>query len=444
MSPPGSRSDRYSVSPSPPENALGPTQASSLLRRNAEVDHARTARAPAPYDPDDDEDNRPTYAQMLSLPQRRADGGNNWLSFLIFVMLPTALFSFYYVAMASEQYVSEFRFAVTETSSHSSPAMGGSGNGVASLLGGMGVPTMTSTQNYIVTDYITSRQAIDELEKRINVTSLYSKGSIDWFSRFGQSNPIEHFVRYWQKMVTSRFDPITGLATVEIRAFTPEDARLVASALVTLSEELVNGIAMRSKTDSVKFAEAEVRRGEERLMKARAAVTEFRIAEGVIDPTTSVVSGNIADIATVRAILIQLQTEYGALEKQNVSATSPAAVALQSRIRATREQLKRLESEVAKERSGNSTLTNVVGRYEQLDLERQYAQNMLTSAMTALDQARAAAGSQSLYLTPYVRPGLPESATYPKKLQTIALIFVSVLAVWFVGLLAWRSFRQNA
>ena len=384
---------------------------------------------------------------ITSLPERARPGIGGFISFLLLVLAPILAASYYYYEIASDQYVSEFRFAVTESTpaSISTPmTAASSAQGVSSVLGGLGIASMATAQNYIVTDYLASRQAVEDLESRIKISQMFAKPDIDWMSRFDAKAPIEKLADYWQRMVTARFDPVTGIATAEVHAFSAADARLIATTLVGLSEELVNRIAMRSKLDSVRFAENEVRRAEDRLKASRAALTAYRIKEGVIDPTTSVISGNVQDIATTRATLIQLQTELAALTKQQLAVGSPVESALRSRVNATREQLQRLEREVAKDRGGNEVLTSVIGKYEQLDLDRQYAQNMLLSTMQALDQARAAAGSQQLYLTPYVRPGLPDSPTLPRRIQSVLIVALASFAIWVASLLLFRAIRDRS
>ena len=103
---------------------------------------------------------------------------------LVCVVLPVALASIYYAFIASNQYVAEFRFTVTDTVMRFDPPTSA---GILSLLGGGGGGT--SNQNYIVTDFITSRQAVEELQHRIHVINLYSKPSIDWWSRFSKKQP---------------------------------------------------------------------------------------------------------------------------------------------------------------------------------------------------------------------------------------------------------------
>ncbi len=360
------------------------------------------------------------------------------ISFAICVILPVIVASVYYVFIASNEYVSEFRFAVTDSNATSTPS---AASGLAALLGGSTVAN--TSQNYLVADYLTSREAVDQLEAKIDIKNLYSKPTVDWWSRFDASKPIEKFLPYWQKMITANYDQVTGLATAQIRAFSPQDAYLIASALVGLAEKLVNDIATRPQKDAVRYAENEVRRAEDRLKEIRAEMTKYRNTRSVIDPNSSVVVSNVTLAQNLRASLIQLQTELGSLLQQNINATSPTIQVLQSRINATKAQLTGVEAQISKSTDGNQALSKVVGEYEQLDLERQFAQNMVTSTMQTLEQARATAAAQHLYITPYVRPSMPQSATYPKRLASIAMVALTSFLIWIFGVLLLRSIREH-
>lgn len=381
------------------------------------------------------------------MPERSRRGSGGVMSFLLIVVLPIICAAYYYIEIASPQYVSEFRFAVTQSTAPmlgmSSSASGGT-SALSGMLGGMGMPSMAGTQNYIVTDYLTSLQAVEDVEARIKVSKRFDRPDVDWLSRHDSSKPIESLASYWQKMVSSTYDPITGIATAQIRAFSPSDAKLIAETLVSLSEALVNKIDMRSKTDYVRFAENDVHRAETRVKAARAALSDFRAAEGVIDPTTSVVAGNIQDTATVRANLIQLKTQIAALQRQRLGPRAPVMLSLQAQADATQQQLTRLEQQVGHRREDSKPLANVMKRYEQLDLERQYAQNFLLSTLSELDQARTGAGQQSLYLTPYVRPSLPGKSTYPNRTTSILLVGLVCFAIWLAFVLAFRAVEEYA
>jgi capsular polysaccharide transport system permease protein len=372
-------------------------------------------------------------------PEAKVHSRWTWISFVACVVLPLIIAAYYYAFVASSQYVSEFRFAVTDVKASPLPSPA---SGLSAMLGAG--PSAEGMQNYIVVDYLTSQQAIEEILPRVNVVEIYSRPEVDWFSRFDRRRPKERFAEYWRSMVQAKYDPVSGLATAQVRAFTPQDSLRIAEALVALSEELVNKIALRSQQDAVRFAASEVTRAENRMKDVRAELTRYRTEEGVIDPLTNTVASNIQLANTLRAALSQLHAEYGALGIQQVNANAPPAVQLQARIKATKEELSKVEKEVANTREGNQALAAVVARYEKLDIERQYAQSMLLSTMQALDQARANAASQHLYLTPYVRPVLPESSVYPRRFFTVAMVGVVCFLGWLIGLFLLRTVREHA
>ncbi|KQO52391.1 hypothetical protein [Methylobacterium sp. Leaf85] len=382
---------------------------------------------------------------LIPLPHPEHNWSRTLLSFGIVVILPLCLLGLYFLFLATPQYFAEFRFSVTEVTPSAGPLGGGGSGGttaaaVASAMGGHSAAAGGGTaQNFVVIDYLKSRQVVDELSQTVNVREIYSRPEIDWPNRFDRSRSTEHLVRYWNKMVWANYDPLTGLASVEIKAFRPDDALTIANQLVTLSENLVNKIAKRAEEDAVKFAEQEVVRAKAGLDKARAAMAEFREKEGVIDPIPSVVSGNTQLIGTLRGSVSQLEADYDTIRRQNLSESAPSVVALKSRVQAAREQLASVEREVSGSRSGRNVLAGVVARFEALDMDRQYAQAILLTSLQSLDRARASAAAQHLYLTPYVRPALPESAGGPRVFLSMVLGAFILAAIWFIGLLAVRS-----
>lgn len=379
-------------------------------------------------------------AKIPPLPQKgRARSYVTIFSFVLCVLLPTAIVGLYYLFYASNQYVSSFKFVVRDA--RTAAAGTTQAGGLSSLLGAGS--SSSPLENYMVAEYITSRQAVDALQSKFGVMGLYSYADADWVARFGKDQPIEKFMSYWQRMVSSSYDQITGIGTAQVRAFTPKDAYEIASALVSLSEELVNNIANKPQQDAVRFAEAELKRGEDRLKAIRQELNEFRNKEQVIDPQASVVTSNVLLAQTLRANISQLQTELSALAKQKLSPDAPASQALQSRIKATREQLAAVEGQVANNRDGGNSLSRVVAKFELLELERQFAQTMVQSLMQNLEQARAAALSQHVYVTAFVSPALPQSSTYPKRLLSIFIAAFVFLLFWTVGLLIVRSVREH-
>jgi capsular polysaccharide transport system permease protein len=379
--------------------------------------------------------------EMPLLPQRARKRSHGTLfSFLLCVVVPLALASIYYVGYASDQYVSEFRFAVREAST---PSISPMPSGMASLVGA--AASSSFAENFMVTDYLTSRQIVDELQTKINVKTLYSRPFIDWWSLFDPTWQTEKFVRYWKNMVSANYDQITGVAVAEVRAFTPDDAFLIATTMVSLAEKLVNDVAMRPRRDAVGYAENEVKRAEDRLKNIRAQMTDYRDKESVIDPNSNVVASNTTLAQTLRSTLVQYETELASLTRQNLRGDAPSVLALKSRIYAAKQQLAQVEAQVAHAQGGGGSrsLSRVVGQYEQLDLERQTAQTLLTSAIQSLEQARLNAMVQPLYITPFVRPARPESPIYPNRFVAILTVGFACFFLWTIGLLVIRSIREH-
>lgn len=377
------------------------------------------------------------------------------VSFGVCVLLPTLLAALYFGVVASPQYVSEFRFSVTNVTptlpgqASASTAVGGNQtNGISqalnSALGGVGgQATMGSgTQDYLVVDYLKSAQVISDIRAMMAVQSFYERPTIDKLSRFPRSGSKEDFERYWRRMVTARYDPVTGLAVAQVRAFSPGDAKQVADALVTLSERLVNNIALRSNLDAVKAAQQEVDQAQARLQSARQQISAFRTAHGVIDPTQSSVPVNNQLEATLKQSIVQLQAQLDVMNRQGLSG-SPSADVVRAQLQSARGQLAGVESQVAKSSGDNQALVGMVSQYEQLNTQEQFAQNLLVGAMQSLVAAKATAAQQLLYLTPYVRPALADKPSYPQKLRSTLYFALVAAGIWLVGLMLFKSVRQQ-
>jgi capsular polysaccharide transport system permease protein len=382
-----------------------------------------------------------------------------WWGFLLCVILPTCLVAAYLYLVAANQYTAEFRFSVTETNptlpGSSAPtssssaastaaaaatAMSGLSGNMAGMLGSPGA----TSQNFIVVDYLKSQQLVDELDKRIDIRKLYSgkEAGWDWWAKFDRNLPLDQFLPYWNKVISAHFDPIIGVATVRVRAFAPEQALLIGNTLVSMAESLINEVAMRPMRDAIRYAEGEVKHAELRLERARAAVDEYRRSTGVVDPTGSI-SNNVALLQVLRGQLAQLQVQYQTASAQQLKPNAPALLQLSSRISATQAELRRVEGEVSKSSGGAAAIADLAGKFEQLELQRQYASAMVISSMQALDQARANAAAQHFYLTPFVRPSLPVTPSYPKRLQATLIAALSFVGLWVLGIMIVRSVKEH-
>jgi capsular polysaccharide transport system permease protein len=254
----------------------------------------------------------------------------------------------------------------------------------------------------------------------------------------GRDQPVEDLVEYWNRMVDVSLDPVTGILTVEARAFDPREARAVAAEILAASAELVNRLADTARADAVHYAAVELAEAEDRLRGIRARLRQFRDIEQEVDPSQNarvaigLVAGLEEELSQAR---VQLGLLRGALDD-----TAPRIVLL-------KRQVESLEARIAAERTRLGTgaelagaaarpLSQVVGEFEELVVDREFAEQSYTLALATYQQAQAEARRRHRYLAAHIEPTLSEEPQYPDRPLVTATVFLLAFAVWSILLLA--------
>ena len=341
-------------------------------------------------------------------------------TFLALVLLPTVVCSIYYAFIASDQYVSQAKFSVTVSQI---PQL----DSVASITGLASMAIVRDTQ--IVTSYISSRAAIEKLDDRIGLRSLYSDDKFDRIARFDPKDPIEKFVRYWEKMSTTSISMPAGIVELSVRAFTPEDAQKIAQTVVEISEELINEQNERIQHDAIATATEELQRSTARLTAARLALEKARNEVGILDAAKAGDSIN-ALVTESRSKLMALQQEYNTRSKL-VSTAMPQMRVLKERIDGLSAQIVQMEERLTGQSTVTSpTLATSMTRFGELELERQISERLYAGAAASLEVARLLSEQKHMYINTFVRPSRPEEPKYPRRLLTPFLIGFGLLAAW--------------
>lgn len=354
------------------------------------------------------------------------------LAFLLVVVLPTLVTAFYYLVVASPRYVSESRFVVRAPNKEQPSSLG-----VA--LQGVGIPT-NSTDSFSVHEYVRSRDALDDLDRRYQVLAMLSRPGVDGFSRYprvGQHATREGLYKALQKYVTVGYETSTGISTLRVEAFTPRDAQTLNTALLDGGERLVNRLNERSAARAVTDAERVVVEAEQRLRNAQARMTNFRNREGFVDPT-SAAAENAGVTGELLTTIATLKAERAQIASQ--APQSPQLPSIDARIAAFENQL---EVERRKMAGGAGSLASKVGGYEALEAERMMAERAMAAASNALDSARIDARRQKLYLERIVNPSRPDVAVEPRRMMAILLVFISTMIAYGVGWLVWAGLREH-
>lgn len=354
--------------------------------------------------------------------------------FACVVLLPTVAVFLYYLLWASPMYVSQTRFAIRSADSS------GGGLDIASAL--LRSSSSMGADAHIVVEYIQSLDIIHDIDKELGVDLHFSDKGHDVFSRLTNNPTQDEQLRYWKWAVIPALDQDTGIITLETKAYSPEMAQKIAAAVLARSEALVNTMNLRAREDAVSLAQSEVQRAEARVRKAQEAMRNFRDAHTLLDPRVTA--------AGLQGVVTELEGEAVKLRAQLAEAQSfmrssaPATKALQTRLKAVESQLDQEKQRLAGLRSQEGNLNAVVGEYEDLTIEAEFAQKQLVTAMSALESARVHEVAKSRYVVAFQQPTLPDESLYPRPFLFTAYVFVGALLLLGLGSLITASIREHA
>jgi capsular polysaccharide transport system permease protein len=356
---------------------------------------------------------------------------NIWLWAI--VGLPTLVAGVYYFAIASDLYLSEAKFIIRSPKQVQTSTLG-------ALLQTTGLGR-AADDTAAVQDFIMSRDAVRRLEQQDDLRAILGRSEGDFVARFpGILRRIDFEALFWryEYFVSVETDTSTGVTSLRVKAFRPEDSQKIASALLTYSEQLVNELNERSRRDALDSAQREVDRTQEQIAHIQSELTTYRVQQKMLDPKTTS-AGVLELIGQMNANLATTRTHLAELLKD--SPNSPQIPLVKTRIAS-------LESLIAEERaklSGeNNSVVTALTEYERLTLERELAEKALASAFTSLEAARLEAQRQQLYLEPIAQPNLPDYPLYPKRVASFTMVLVSCLVAYGIVWLLVVSAREHA
>ncbi len=358
---------------------------------------------------------------------------NKQRSFSLVVILPTLLAGIYYSFFAADLYVVETRFAVKGNEMQQIDLLSG--------LAGMPPRTGSTTDSYIVQDYVQSIDIIHAINDDLDLYSIFNHQDADWFSKLGEQPTQEELLSYWRKRVTVSYDPTTTIITLKSRAFSSMEATLLAEAVLNQSEVLVNNLSEVARTDDLAFAENEVARAEARVTTVRVAMNDFRNEFKDLDPTQTA-SAKMMLIGELEVQLSKAHAELNALNSY-MNDQAPAVANLTRRVEALTLQIQVEKQNITGDSKTQPALSGLFEDYEPLLVERTFAEKAFTSALASLEAARIEASRKHRYLATFVVPINPDEAIEPKRVKSVVTVLIASLMSWAIGLLGLGIIREH-
>ena len=362
----------------------------------------------------------------------------HWLalaSFLVMVLIPVAATGWYLWVRAADQYASYVGFSVRKEEVGSAVELLG---GITELSGS------SSSDTDILYEFLQSQELVAELDADLDLRAIWSKADPARDPVFAYHPPgtIEDLVDHWARKVRIYYDSGTGLLDLRVLAFDPEDAHAIAARIYDRSSQMINQLSAVAREDAIGYARDELEQAEDRLREARVAIQAFRNRTQIIDPTmrTETQSGLIA--------ALESQLAEAQIELQLLRSTSrpndPRITQTQLKIDVIEQQIQSERSELGLEGdSGGSSVADLVGEYEALSVDLEFAQQAYTAARATYDAARNEARRQSRYLAAHVNPTRAERAEYPQRTTILALTALFLALVWSVAILVAYALRDR-
>jgi capsular polysaccharide transport system permease protein len=356
---------------------------------------------------------------------------NIW--FWAIVGVPTLAAGVYYFAIASDLYLSEAQFIVRSPKQVQA-------SGIGALLQSTGM-ARAADDTAAVQDFVMSRDAVRKLEQHDDLRSVLSRPEGDLITRFPgilfwRKDFEALFARYGH-FVSVETDTETGVTALLVKAYRPEDAHALASALLGYSEQLINDLNERARRDAISTARHEVDGAELRIAQIQTDLTAYRVKQKMLDPK-SASSGVLELIGQMSSAQANARAQLG--ELLNNSPNSPQIPLVKTRIAS-------LDKLIAEERSklsgANDSVVSALTEYERLNLQRELGEKALASAFTSLEAARIEAQRQQLYLETIAQPNLADYPLYPKRILSFVTVFASCLLAYGIAWLLVANAREH-
>jgi capsular polysaccharide transport system permease protein len=360
------------------------------------------------------------------------------VTYLVLVIFPTFVYFVYAAAIETPGYVSETRVTVQSAPKRRASLLESSSSMLSKLVGT--VASDTERDGYIVLNYVKSAAVINDLGGRATLERYYSKPEIDRLSRLPRGEPIEDLLQYWRSRINANVDTVSGLLTIKVTAYSPQDALELTQSLNTLSEKLINNISLRVREDALAKAKIEVTRAGDELATRRAALLAFRNANELIDPVARAKSLG-ETIASLTLERVDADTTLSVLTRSNIT-DSPSVNVLKAKIATLNQQIDGLKAQLTAS-AGDGTVSSQLAGYEALKLQEEFATKIYVIDQDAYLRAQQELQRQQLYLITVVQPTRAEEATYPKLMQSTLLLAMFLTVLWSIGALILASVRDQ-
>lgn len=357
-------------------------------------------------------------------------------SFIFLVLLPIGVSAWYLYTRATDQYASKLGFVVRSEDVSSAVDIF---SGLSSTLGGGG-----QHDSDILYEFIRSAQLVRMIDEKLDLREAFSRHhDTDPLLTYDNDGTIEDLTSFWQRAVHISYDTGSGLIELQVLAFDPNEAQAIASEIYAESSEMINNLSAIARADTTRYAQQDLDLSVDRLKQAREALTTFRLANEIVDPTADI-QGQMGLLNTLQAQLADALIEFDLLSESTRDG-DPRLEQAKRRISVIEARIKdeRRKFSAEGQGPGGDTYAQTISEFERLSVDREFAETAYAASQAAFDGARAEANRQSRYLAAYITPTLAERPEFPQRELMLAIVALFSFLLWVISTLIFYALRDR-
>lgn len=349
--------------------------------------------------------------------------------YVVFIWLACVV---YYSFIASDRFVPEAQVYVK---SGKSMTMEGIPN--LSLMA-MGV-SQASPDILLLKNYMYSKDMLDFIDKDIELREHYQSSKVDIISRLKPWASNEDFLNYYRDHLTLNVDAESGLLYIQAQAYDRDYSIKLTNLLVSEGEKYINTVGQKIAEQEIAFVQKEVDRAAANLTQAENALLAFQNTNKTLSPLEDGMTYMKA-ISIMRGELIKAKAELKTVSSFLNDGTSEIET-LKAKISALEEQITLEEARATKQGSGSLGAQNAV--FQALKLKLEFATEIYTTTITALEQTRVEAYRKLKHVVIVQTPSRPDEALYPRVIYNLVSILAILSLIYGIFVMIVATVREH-
>ena len=349
-------------------------------------------------------------------------------SFIVLVICPVVVCAIYYSLIAAPRY--ESYAVVSLRQNDTAPVVDGS---IAGILGGGSSPNVANS--YLLIDFLSSVDMLNELQANIDIKSYYQSHKIDWFSRLGSDASMQDFLDYYGKMVSANYSVESNSITIKAQGFTGEQAKNILEAIIKNSQATLDHIEHTLAKNRMKFSYEQLEIIKKQEIEAQELLINFQNKKGVVDPEGTIISKS--------KVVDELQGKIASAET-NLTSLKLYLNDGSAQVKTAEQEVKALKQQIAKEKrdflnsshadtSKEAYIGDLISKYQWLKLNVEFKMTEYKTALKAFETSKIDAIRQQSYLVEIIKPTTPDTPQYPRILYNLLTILIILSVLYGLG-----------